>query len=222
MRVVVVGLVVAASAGTAVVSLTGGPARFVAGLVLALVIPSALAALALGRDLLRVVVAIPVGLAVGAVAGAVVAVVRPGFDPPVSGLALLLACVGLAVVALIRSRGRLAVPTFAVPRVVVLCAVPVLVVTGFAVWRIAAFAREPGPAYTEFAADTATSVEVRSHERATRRFRLETSVDGQMSETAEFDLRPGETVRFTVSPGANVRARLFVAGQTTPYRELTL
>lgn len=219
-RVVVVGLVVAASACTAVVSLTGGPARFVAGLVLALVIPTGLAFLGLVSDLLRVVVAIPLGLAACAVAGFVVAVVRPGFDPAVSGLALLLGCVGLAVVALIRP-SRLSLRNVTVSRTVLLCAVPVLVLTGFTVWRIAAFAREPGPAYTEFAADTATSLEVVSHERATRRFRLETSVDGRVSETAEFDLRPGETARFPVAPGANVRARLFVAGRSTPYRELS-
>ena len=62
---------------------------------------------------------------------------------------------------------------------------------------------------------------MRSHERATRRFRLETSVDGQVSETAEFDLRPGETAQFVVAEGGTVRARLYVAGQDAPYRELS-
>jgi hypothetical protein len=221
MRVRIVALVVTASVCTAVVSLTGGPARFLAGLVLALVIPSCLAFLALAPGPVRVVLAVPLGLAACAVAGAVVAVVKPGFDPAMSALALLLACVVLAVAALIRPP-RLSLRKVTLPRTALLCAVPVLVLTGFAVWRIAALAREPGPAYTEFAAETATSIEVRSHERATRRFRLETSVDGQVGETAEFDLRPGETARFVVARGRDVRARLFVAGQTAPYRELTL
>jgi hypothetical protein len=226
MRVQVVLLVVAASMCTAIVSLVGGPARFAAGLVLALVIPARLAVLALVADLdperrlLRVTLAVPLGLAVCTVAGAAVALVHRGFDPARSALALLLACVVLAVVALIRSHPS---PVYSLPvsRLVVLCTLPALVLTGFAVWRAATIAREPGPAYTEFAADSANSVEVRSHERATRRFRLETSVDGQVSETAEFDLRPGESARFVVADGASVRARLYVSGQAAPYRELS-
>jgi hypothetical protein len=226
MRVQVVLLVVAASVCTAVVSLAGGPARLVAGLVLALVIPARLAVLALFADrdperrLLRLTLAAPLGLAVCTVAGAEVAVLRPGFHPAASALALLLACAALAVVALIRSRPS---APFSLPlsRVVVLCALPALVLSGFAGWRVAVFARSPGPAYTEFALDSANSVQVRSHERATRRFRLEMTVDGQVSETAGFDLRPGETARFVVAGGGSVRARLFVAGQASPYRELS-
>jgi hypothetical protein len=226
MRVRVVLLIVAASVCTAVVSLAGGPARFVAGLVLALVIPGWLAVLALvpadaERRLLRVTLAVPLGLAVCALAGAGVALVGRGFEPARSALAVLLAGVGLAVVALVRAPAALPVRRPSVSRGLMLCALPAVALTGFAVWRVAEFAREPGPAYTEFATDSATSLEVRSHERATRRFRLETSVDGQVSETAEFDLRPGETARFVVAGGGTVRARLYVAGQDAPYRELS-
>jgi len=228
MRVQVVLLVVAASVCTAVVSLVGGPAggpvRFAAGLVLALVVPARLAVLALFADrdperlFLRLTLAVPLGLAVCAVAGALVAV---GFDPSRSALVLLLACVVLAVVAFLRAPASAPVWRPSLSWAVVLCAVPALVLTGFVAWRVAVFAGAPGPAYTEFAVDSANSLEVRSHERATRRFRLETSVDGQVSETAEFDLRPGETARFLVTGGGSVRARLYVAGQASPYRELS-
>jgi hypothetical protein len=234
MRVRVVVLVVPASACTAVVSLAGGPARFVAGLVLALVIPGWLAVLALvpadpERRLLRLTLVVPLGLGVCAVAGTAVALLWPGFNPARSALALLVACVLLAIRPLALLRGSSGqnrglghyFGEAVISRGLVLCALPALALTGFAVWRVADFTREPGPAYTEFATDSANSLEVRSHERATRRFRLETSVDGQVSETAEFDLRPGETARFVVAGGGVVRARLYVAGQDAPYRELS-
>jgi hypothetical protein len=157
--------------------------------------------------------------------GAFLTLTHAGFGPGVTAGALLVACVLLAAVALLRGSSGLGWRLdHSFPGVVALCVLPALVLTGVVVWRVGVAAREPGPAYTEFAIDSPTSVTVRSHERTVRRFRLESTVAGQPAESAEFDLRPGESARFVVfgrGPGS-VRARLFVAGEAAPYRELTL
>ena len=145
MRVLVVVLVIAASAGTAVVSLAGGPARFVAGTLLALVIPARLAVLSVAGRLLRLAVAVPLGLVVCALVGALLALTHAGFGPGATAGALLVACVVLAGFALWRGRGRLTV-RFPVSGLLVACAMPTLVLTGLVLWRVAAAAREPGPA----------------------------------------------------------------------------
>jgi hypothetical protein len=226
-------LLCCAAAGCALlVGTAGGVLRFVAGLLLTTALPGGLAVTLVttrfrgDRRLWNAALVVPLSLAVSALAGALIAVSGVGFRPATVASALLVCCLLVGAVALVRNRDGAKVSwRWPVVRpTAVLAAVPVLALTALlAVWVVAAtHDRNAESYYTELAAESTTSILVHSHERATMRFRLETTVDGEWRDSAEFTLGPGESTRFSVAAGGgHARARLYVAGHSTPYRQIT-
>jgi hypothetical protein len=229
---------VAAALGCAALALlASGPPRFVAGVLLGLVLPGRLAVVALlpsRPGLLGHVLTVPLSLATCATVGLVVAGTRHGFHPVLVVAGLAAACLLLACIATVRryrrQDRRVRSAGFGVgpigslrPRVWWLAAVPTLALSAFLVVQLAAAThhRTADSYYTEFAVE-GSDVVVRSREREAVHFRYEASQGGVVVQSAEFNLRPGEQARFALypAPGARVEARLYRAGAGTPYRRL--
>jgi hypothetical protein len=223
------GLGMAAVACAAIVTVAGGPARFAAGVVLALYLPGQLAALALrrgtGRDgVFGAALVVPLSIAVTAAVGLVVAAAGWPFRPAVVGWLLAAACQPLAVAAALARKGGprpLAVRGFRHWWAVL----PALALTALLGVQLVAASRHrtPDSYYTEFAIQPSGSVLVHSRERATTRFRYEVRVDGSVRQSAGFTLRPGERREFPLGlrPDERADVRLYRADADEPYRRLT-
>jgi hypothetical protein len=233
------GLAAAAVVCAAIVTVTGGPVRFAAGVVLALYLPGQLATLALrhttGRDgVFAAALVVPLSVAATAVAGLVVAGAGWPFRPAVIGWLLAAICQPLGVAAaLAAKRGPAGTRPFALRGLRNWWAVlPVLALTALLGAQLVATTRHrmPDSYYTEFAIQPSGSVLVHSRERATTRFRYEVRVDGTVRQSAGFTLRPGERREFPLGlrPGERADVRLYRADADDgtdpadePYRRLT-
>ena len=208
-------------------------ARLAAGLVLSLYLPGALAVAALFRrrvdPVLRVVLSIALSLAATMFVGLVVATVRLGFGAGTVSAGLLAACLLLAAAARVRrpsTSKRLPALTPRIPWRHVLAGAPALALTVLLVVAIAASTRyrSADSYYTELAAQRSgggTVVVVACHERRSLRYRYEERVDGAVSRTERFALRPGQRVQFAVSgPTGHVDVTLYREDASGPYRRL--
>jgi hypothetical protein len=225
------GLGAVAVACAAVVTVVGGPARFVTGAVLALYLPGQLAALALRRSIGRdgvfaAALVVPLSIAATAAVGLVVAAAGWPFRPAVVGWLLAAVCQPLALVAALTGKGG--------PRPLAVrglrhwwAALPVLALTALLGVQLVAASRHrtPDSYYTEFGIQPSGSVLVHSRERATTRFRYEVRVGGAVRQSAGFTLRPGERREFPLDlgPGERADVRLYRADADAdePYRRLT-
>jgi len=228
------GLGAAAAACAAIVTVSGGPVRFAAGLVLALCLPGSLGVLVLRRDTGRdgvfvAALVVPLSIAATAAVGLLVAAAGWSFRPAVVGWLLAAVCLALGVAA--ASTGpRAARPEPRAARASRYwrywwAALPALALTVVLVLQLGAATRQrtPDSYYTEFAIQPSGSVLVHSRERATTRFRYEVRVGGTVRQSAGFSLRPGERREFPLRLGPDERAdvRLYRADGDEPYRRLT-
>ncbi|WP_203933017.1 DUF1616 domain-containing protein [Virgisporangium ochraceum] len=235
-----VGPVALAWACAVVVAVAPGPARFAAGLLLALVLPGWLAIAALyGRHrpdpVLAATLVGPLSFVLTAAAGLTVAGFGWGFRPDVVGTLLAVGCVVMCAIAMLRRRHARTGPAVGaatpqptrggVPGVarVWWAAVPVLGLTVLLLTQVVTATRHrtADSYYTEFGLDASGAVVVHSAESTPTRFRLETYVDGALRRSAGFELRPGERRVFpTVEGGTRVEIRLYRADHPEPYRRL--
>jgi hypothetical protein len=225
----------------AVVLLTGGGARFAAGLVLGLYLPGRLAVLALfGRAADRVLAAVlTVALSLGAAMLVGLGAAATGrLEPAWVAVGLACLCLVFGGVALVRADAHadeeLAAdgdgePDPDRPRWrwrYGLAALPVAALTALLVVQIglAVRHRTVDSYYTELSVDPGRPVvTVRSFERDVIEYRYEERVDGLLVRASRFTLAPGQRADVTVSgdESARVELLLFRGDESTPYRRVS-